>query len=89
MRGRTTFTITESTARVKSGTVLIAGLLRDGFRPGAPPRVSLLARTIDAEVCQEIICPNCHGTSLAYRPFVKGNTYRVVALCRCGHGEEI
>jgi hypothetical protein len=81
--------MTEPTSRVKSGTGLIAQLLRDGFRPGAPPRVRLRARTIDAETCKEVICSGCHGTGLAYSPFVRGNAYRVVALCSCGHGEKV
>jgi hypothetical protein len=68
---------------------LVAKLMQEGYRPGAPSRVDLQARTADAEILQDCLCPNCLGAGLAYRPFVKGDSYRVIGLCQvCGAGEE-
>jgi hypothetical protein len=79
--------ITPPPAPVKVPGLLLE-LLRAGYKPGSPARVSLDAQSIDAQTCQEARCPECLSP-LAYRPFHRGGSYRVVGLCTsCGETEE-
>jgi hypothetical protein len=61
-----------------------------GFVAGAPPRVSPDGRAIDKRVCRHLKCAACRRRGLDYRPFRRGDDYRVLAAClHCGAGEEV
>jgi hypothetical protein len=68
----------------------VRGLLLLGFEPGAPAHVTAESREIDGQLCKATHCPGCKARGREYRPFRRGISYRVVALClRCGRGEEL
>ncbi|HEX5270543.1 MAG TPA: hypothetical protein VFW33_08665 [Gemmataceae bacterium] len=70
---------------------LVATLAAEGYRPGIPAGLPLLARAADQELCRRMRCPACRHRGMAYRPFVSaGGRYRVVAGCpACQCAEEV
>jgi hypothetical protein len=60
-----------------------------GFRPGTPARVSAVERQIDVDLCAEAVCAGCGHEGLEFRPYHRGDCYRIMAACsQCGSVEE-
>jgi hypothetical protein len=70
-------------------------ILAEGFVPGTPPTLKADSRLIDSAMCKRMRCPVCRKAGMNYRPFHKRDRftgqsrYRVLAVCNCGHGEEL
>jgi hypothetical protein len=66
-------------------------LLAEGYRPGAPDHVTLDSRAVDDAACADMTCPDCGASSMQYRPYRRGTSYRVVAVCPrlCGGEVEL
>jgi hypothetical protein len=64
-------------------------LTDEGYREGAPERVSAEAVAIDREVCAEASCDECGRHGLAYLALHAGRSYVAVAYCKgCGAASE-
>ena len=60
-------------------------MLRFGYRAKAP---SAKAEHIDAEIVRKMRCRKCGG-HMRYEPWVNGNSYVALAVCRdCGNEVE-
>jgi hypothetical protein len=69
---------------------LIMALEGLGFVAGCPPHITTKSRAIDRRLCQSLRCRECRKQGLSYKPFQKGGTYRVVAICpRCRAQQEV
>ena len=61
----------------------------EGFKPGQPPPGPFGGEDIDAEVCANASCPECHYKGMEFHPFIRYRTYRAFAVCpACHHAME-
>lgn len=76
-------------SRPRTSTVaedLTEQLRAEGYQPGPPAHLDRAAHKIDREVCAESKCEACGWTSLVYKAWHKGRSYRALAVCpRCCH----
>jgi hypothetical protein len=69
---------------------LEASFRQDGYEPGIPPGLSVEAQRIDRAVCRRSRCGKCRGRGLHWRPWHRGSSYRIAAVCPvCGISEEM
>ena len=69
---------------------LHAKLTAAGFVLGFPAALTLASRAADQRTCAHMKCPSCRRRGLAYRPYCRGNRYRVIASCpACFAAEEL
>lgn len=68
----------------------LRGQLRaEGYQPGTPWHLPASVTAIDRYVCRRLRCAKCRQRC-KYRPYCKGRSYRVLAICRaCGWAEEM
>lgn len=61
-------------------------LQEEGYEPGAPNADSA---ALDRGVARESSCIECGHTGLSYEGWLRGRSYRAVAICpECGFREE-
>ena len=60
-----------------------------GFTPGRPPTYAPMSVAVDRSACRRLVCPGCKRRGLGCRHFRRGESVRALAVCVCGHGEEI
>lgn len=77
-----TMTTTDTTPTAAAAD-LARRLTRDGYTPGAPPWLGLLARGIDRGVCADAGCGRCGHHGLSYRPFHRPEPRSYVAVAVC------
>lgn len=73
---------------------LRAALRADGYEPNGG--ISSETAALDAQVCQDVRCPNCGHRGMAYEawtnPVIRATGhggYRALAICPdCPHGQE-
>ncbi len=62
-----------------------------GYTPGEPGWLDADTVAIDVRVCARLRCPSCGCRRCIRRPFYRmiPQSYRMVAVCPCGHSEEM
>jgi hypothetical protein len=83
--------LTHARPAVQTAADLEAAFRSEGFTPGAPPLLSARALAIDLACARRARCPACRRRLLQFRPFHRGDAYRVLLACLalgCGAGEE-
>jgi hypothetical protein len=63
----------------------------DGYTEGAPPWLTDDTIVIDKRIVARLRCPRCGCKRMAYHPFYRmiPRSYRMRAVCPCGHTEEM
>lgn len=59
-----------------------------GWKPGTPPGLTNLTVQTDLRICKQMKCPGCKRRGLEYRPYHRGQRYRVLAACPHCHAAE-
>jgi hypothetical protein len=64
-------------------------LHREGYLQGTPPCAGLLSVLVDRIITHRRICAACGRHGMTFLSFYNASSYRGLAVCRCGHGEEV
>jgi hypothetical protein len=57
--------------------------------PGPPGRITEGILEIDLDAYRKLECPDCGRQHMRLQPQHRGERYRILATCRCGHLEAL